>query len=74
MNSIFDWRFILNSIKNSIFILITILRNLDISLLQTYKSSTLYDTVNYNRNGKIYKSPKIIREKWIVQARINYVI
>lgn len=50
MNSIFDWRFILNSIKNSIFILISILRNLDISLLQIYKSSTLYDTVSYNRN------------------------
>lgn len=51
MNSIFDWRFILNSIKNSMFILISILCNLDISMLQIYKYSTLYDTVSYNRNG-----------------------
>lgn len=33
------------------YILISTLRNLDISMLQIYKSSTLYDTVSYNKNG-----------------------
>lgn len=57
-----EYLILINSINNifsivffffiiTFYILISTLRNLDISMLQIYKSSTLYDTVSYNKNG-----------------------